>query len=609
MNLLHQIRQLFAPVLSELAPDAVKVPDYLAMVKPAANAEHGDYQANFAMPLAKALNRPKEAQQIAKEFIAKLPPNDVLEEPTVAGPGFINLRVKPGFVAKAVRQVAADERLGVEPVAKPRMFVIDYSGPNVAKPLHVGHLRSTIIGDALTRILRFLGHTVITDNHLGDWGTQFGILLYGYKHHRDAAAFAADPVRELSRLYVHVRGLFKKGDEDDEEGPADDPVKKACQEETAKLHGGDPENVALWKLFMPACLAMLQPIYDRLGVKIDHALGESYYNPMLPGVVEDMVAKGIAFESKGAVVIPNAKGMIPRTEEEQKKEDPPAIVRKRDGAFTYTTTDLATIEYRAETWKPDTILYVVDARQALHFKTLFAQARRWGYDPVEFQHISFGSILDEEGKPFQTRKGQVVELGVLLDRAVNCGLQGYRTSYEERTAHGHDVPDLSDRTIQQIAEAVGIGAVKYADLSQNRASDYKFDVAKMLATDGNTATYMQYAYARCCAIFRRENIDPARFRTSPPVVTLVEPAERALAFQLLRFPEAVEAAAADNLPHQITSYLWDLAKSYSVFFENCPVLKAPTPDLRDSRLLLVDLVGRVIKQALDLLGIRTVERM
>jgi len=606
MNLLHHVRSLFEPVLAAVAPDPAKVADYLGMVKPAANADHGDYQANFAMALGKAAG--KKPPELAKEVVAALPPNDVLEAAAVAGPGFINLRLKSDFLASAVRRVATHPRLGVEPAAVARTFVIDYSGPNVAKPLHVGHLRSTIIGDALVRVLRFLGHTVIGDNHLGDWGTQFGILLYGYKHHRDDAAFAADPVRELARLYVHVRGLAKVA-ADDDDGPADDAVMRACQQETAKLHAGDVENVVLWRRFMPACLEMLRPIYDRLDVHIDHALGESFYNPMLPGVVEDMLAKGIAAESQGAVVIPNAKGVIPTTDGEQTTEDPPAIVRKRDGAYTYTTTDLATVKYRMETWKPAALLYVVDARQALHFKTLFAQAARWGYAGVEFRHVAFGSILGEDKKPFQTRKGGTLELAALLDGAVAKGREKYEQSYADRKESGRKVPDLSAEETADIFEAVGIGAVKYADLSGNRTSDYVFSYDKMLATEGNTATYMQYAHARCRSIFREGEIDDARFRTAPPAVVITNAAERALVLQLLRFPEAVEAAAADYLPHLLTGYLWDLAKSYSVFFENCPVLKAETPELRDSRLLLVDLVGRVIRQALALLGIRTVERM
>jgi arginyl-tRNA synthetase len=322
-----------------------------------------------------------------------------------------------------------------------------------------------------------------------------------------------------------------------------------------------------------------------------------------------MVAKGIAVESQGAIVIPNAKGVIPKTDEEQKKEEPPAILRKRDGAFTYTTSDLATIQYRVEHFRPEAMLYVVDSRQALHFKTFFAQALRWGYDRVELQHVSFGSVLGKDGKPLKTREGDAAELAVLIGEAIELGRTKYRESYDDRRAHGHDVPELSEDVIADIARVVGVGAVKYADLSQNRTSDYKYDPDKMLATEGNTATYMQYAYARCRAIFRKGEVDEARFRASPPAVVIGHPAERALVLQLLRFPEAVENAAGDYLPHLVTGYLWDLAKCFSGFFENCPVLKAETPELRDSRLLLVDLVGRVIRQALDLLGIRTVERM
>jgi len=607
MNLLHHLRALIEPVLSQLAPDPAKLPDLLGMVKPAANADHGDYQANFAMPLAKQLG--KKPHDVAAEFIAKLPPNDLVETPTVAGPGFINLRLKSGFLAKAVHEVASDPNLGIVPAGKPRTFVIDLSGPNVAKPLHVGHLRSTIIGDALVRILRALGHTVIGDNHLGDWGTQFGILLHGYKHHRDDAAFAADPVRELLRLYIHVRQLAQVQEGDDEDGVAGNSVMTACREETSKLHAGDPENTALWMTFMPACLEMLRPIYERLAVKIDSTLGESFYNPMLSGVVDDMLAKGIAVESNGAIVIPNAKGNVPKTPEEQRKEEPPAIIRKRDGAFTYTTTDLATVKHRMETWKPDAMLYVVGAPQALHFKTLFAQSRRWGYDAVEYQHVQFGSMLGPDRKVFSTRKGGALELTELLDDAARTSLEKYEASVAERKATGHKVFEATDAEKREIADVIGIGAVKYADLCQSRTTDYVFDLDKMTATVGNTAAYMQYAYARCRSIFREGGVDEARFRTSPPAVILVEPSERILALQLLRFPEAVEAAAADYYPHIITGYLWDLAKAYSVFFENCPVLKADSAEFRESRLVLVDLVGRVIQQALSLLGIKTVERM
>ncbi|MCS7269704.1 MAG: arginine--tRNA ligase [Gemmataceae bacterium] len=610
MNLLERIRQWVRPALAAVASDPARVEDLLSSVRVAGKPEHGDYQINAALPLSKQLGRP--SRQVAEELVRLLPAHPAWEPPQIAGPGFINLRLRNEFLAAALREAACDSRLGVPRVEQPRRYVIDYSSPNVAKPLHVGHLRSTILGDALTRLLRFLGHTVITDNHLGDWGTQFGILIYGYKHFVDPQAYTADPVRELARLYVHVRSLFRSSnDEDDEEGGSDDPIREACRRETAKLHAGDPENLALWRQFMPHCLEMIERIYRRLDIlPFDYQLGESFYHPMLAGIVEEMLARGLAQESAGAVVIPNPAGRIPQTAEELQRDDPPGILRKRDGAFTYLTTDLATIRYRMEHFQPAAILYVVDARQALHFRTLFAQARRWGYDQVELQHISFGTVLGEDRRPFAARKGGAPELEELLAEAVRQGRRKYEQSRAERQAQGHKVPELSEAEIAAIAEAVGIGAVKYADLSQNRTSDYVFSYDRMLATDGNTATYMQYAYARCRSIFREGNVSDARFRQPPAVaVQIVHPSERTLALHLLRFAETLQAAASEYLPHYITNYLWDLAKAFSVFFEHCPVLKAESADLRDSRLLLVDLAARTIRQALELLGIRTVERM
>jgi arginyl-tRNA synthetase len=592
MNLLSELRNLFQPVLEQLSPDPSKLADYLAMVRQAQNPEHGDYQANFAMPLAKLLKR--KPPEVAAEVLQKLPPNDLIESTSVAGPGFINIRLKNYWLAKQVRAMAADARLGIAPAHSPKTYVIDYSGPNVAKPLHVGHLRSTIIGEALCRLLRFLGHNVIGDNHLGDWGTQFGMLLYGYKNFRDDAAYKADPVRELARLYRHVRELAKANDDD--EGDANNPVAQAYRAETVKLHAGDPENVALWKQFMPACMEEVEAIYRRLDVHFDHQHGESFYNPMLADVVKDLLEKNCAERSDDAVIIRESKDKV-------------SLIQKRDGAYTYTTTDLATIKYRHDTWKPNVVLCVVDFRQGDHFKNLFAAAKRWGYDSVELTHVSFGSVLGEDRKPFQTRAGKTVELDMLLDKAVELGLQKYEEAYQERLTRDEDLPQLSDAEKKEIAEVVGIGAVKYADLSQNRTSDYVFSYEKMLATDGNTATYMQYAYARCRSIFRKGEIDVERFQKSPPPVSLESPHERALALQLLRWSEALDAAATEYMPHYLTGYLWDLSKAYSSFFVNCPVLKAETPALRDSRLLLCDLTARVIRETLNLLGIRTVERM
>jgi arginyl-tRNA synthetase len=332
-------------------------------------------------------------------------------------------------------------------------------------------------------------------------------------------------------------------------------------------------------------------------VRFDHQHGESSYNPMLPGVAGELAAKGIAERSKGALVIFFGEN------------EPPAIVQKGDGAFTYTTSDLATVRYRVNEWQPDAILYVVDFRQALHFKHLFEAARRWGYGDVELEHISFGSVLGENNKPLKTREGGVVELTSLLDEAVQRADQVYEASRQESIARGEDVDELSADERRRIAEAVGVGAVKYADLSQNRTSDYVFSFPKMLAMNGNTATYMQYAYVRNRGIFRKAGVDATKYRTDPPPVLLPTPHERALAMQLLRLQERLDMAAAEYQPSQITSYLWDLAKAYSGFFQNCPVIKAETPELRESRLLLCDLTARVLQLCLRLLGIQTVERM
>lgn len=590
MNLLSLLQDKFAAALTGWANDPGK---HAQLVKPATDAKFGDYQANMAMPLAKELG--KSPRAVAEELVSRLDLGDMLERPEIAGPGFINLRFRADWLGHEIAAIADSIRLGVGHVARPRSYVIDFSSPNVAKPLHVGHLRSTIIGDSLARTLRFLGHQVLTDNHLGDWGTQFGILLYGYKNFRDDAAYVADPVRELNRLYLKVRELTK-GAEEEEGKPADPEAVahvEACRAETAKLHHDDAENVALWRQFMPACMSEIEAIYKRLGVEFDQQLGESFYNPMLPSVVDSLLDKGIARESQGAVGIFR----------DDDPDAPPALVRKRDGAFTYTTTDLATIRYRVEQFHAEAMLYVVDSRQALHFQNLFRSAKAWGYDKVELTHVSFGSVLGADRRPLKTREGGTVELGALLDEAVERATEAYEN------ARGDDAVDLDEVDRRKIAETVGIGAVKYADLSQHRTTDYIFAWDKMLAMDGNTATYMQYAYARCQSIFRKAGEVPEPLRAEPPTLALADPHERALALQLLRFEEVLNAAATDYLPHLITAYLWDLAKCYSGFFQNCPVIKAESAHLRRQRLLLCDLTARTIERSLELLGIGVVERM
>jgi arginyl-tRNA synthetase len=628
MNLLHHVQHLFRQALTGYTADVERA---VAMIKPAQDPMHGDYQANCAMSLAK--EKGLKPRDVAHEIVARLPLGDVLEPPEIAGPGFINLRLCNSWIAEQLQHMARTDRLGVSVAEPAKTFLIDYSSPNVAKPMHVGHLRSTIIGDSVARLLRFLGHRVIADNHLGDWGTQFGMLLYGYKHLLDRQALEKDAVAEMLRLYLQVRKLIKPIEKEEEE--ADDnketftpddlaravAVRDAARQETAQLHAGDPENLRLWQQMMPWCLEVNERIYRRLDVHFDVTHGESFYNSMLADVVQSLETKGIAQESKGALVIYFDEGKTP------------AMVRKTDGAFTYTATDLATIRYRAQTWQPDAMLYVVDARQAFHFRNLFEAARRWGYDKVALEHVSFGSVLGEDRKPLKTREGGVPELTALLDEAIDLADQVYEQTREERRERGEEVPELSAAERRQIAETVGIGAVKYADLCQNRKTDYIFSWEKMLAMTGNTGTYMQYAYARNRSIFRKGGEDPARYRADPPLPLLQtaqqrargtppvsdvggpsRPAreteqERALALALLRFEEALAAAATEYQPNAITGYLWDLSKTYSGFFNDCPVLKAPTAELRQSRLLLCDLTARVIQRGLDLLGIRTVERM
>ncbi|MGE5192688.1 MAG: arginine--tRNA ligase, partial [Deltaproteobacteria bacterium] len=510
--------------------------------------------------------------------------------------------------------------------------------------------------------LRFVGHEVIGDNHIGDWGTQFGMIICGYKHFLDRAAYEKNPVAELARLYRLVNQLAdyheaaadlpglkqtlaerqaarqageaapppaEKKDQEArkkalrqllgeieelkasvasaeakqkavETSPAlkaladaHPAIAAAAREETAKLHAGDAENLALWKQFMPECLTAIDAMYRRLGVRFDLTLGESYYQPFLAETVESLLERKLAVISDGAVCV-----FMPGVEA-------PFIVRKSDGAFTYATTDLATIRYRAEKLAADAMLYVVDARQSDHFKLLFETARRWGYDRIDFRHVSFGTILDEKKQPYKTRSGDTVGLESLLDESV-VEARKIVDAGDDAKPEG---PELDDAARARIAEAVGIGAIKYADLCQNRESDYVFSWAKMLATKGDTATYMQYAFARVCGIFRKGNIDRETVRNAAGVIAIGAPAERALALQLARFGEALEEAAAECRPNFLTQYLFQTANCFSTFFDQCPVLKAESEALRSSRLLLSDLTARVLSQGLELLGIQTIEKM
>jgi arginyl-tRNA synthetase len=590
MSILPELKERFRGALAGLVDDPTEL---LELIRRSQDPKFGDYQANFAMPLGKQLRRPP--RDVAAEVVSRLDVANLCLAPEIAGPGFINLRVKNDWMIDRLTAAVNDPRLGVPAIAKPRTYVVDFSAPNVAKPMHVGHIRSTVIGDSLCRVLRFLGHTAISDNHIGDWGTQFGMILYGWHNFRDEAAYRQNPVEELARLYRHVRRLM---DEENKAQPSSDAapektVNAAVLAETAKLHAGDPECRRLWKEFLPYCEDEIERMYRRLDVRFDYTLGESFYQDRLGPLVDELLASGIARPSDGAVCV---------FLEGQKV---PMIVRKKDGAFLYGTTDLATIRYRMETWRPDAILYVVDHRQSLHFQNLFAAARLLNYDDVELQHVSFGTVLGDDNRPFKTRSGDTVGLEGLLDEAVRRALEIVAAGDDSKP----DGPELSADQRREIAETVGIAALKYADLSQNRTSDYVFSYDKMLAMSGNTATYMQYAYARVRSIFTRGNVDVEALRQSGAPICLDAPAERALAAELLCFSEALDATLADYRPNQLTAYLFDLANRYSTFFEQCHVLRAESDELRQSRLLLCDLTARTIQKGLELLGIKVVEKM
>jgi arginyl-tRNA synthetase len=596
MNILDKLRDQFCDALKAVAGDRLspkELAELTETVRPSQDPKFGDYQANCAMPLAKKLGRPPRdiATDLAKRVSQQPEFVEVCEPPTIAGPGFINLRLKTDWLTNQLSTVANDARLAVDRTAHARKIVIDYSAPNVAKPLHVGPFRSTVIGDALDRTLKFLGHEVISDNHVGDWGTQFGMIIFGLKHPElfppSQASGPVGKIADYGRLYEQVHRLQEN----------DPDVRQAVLNETAKLHSGDPENLRLWEDIRARSLAEIKVTYDRMGVTFDETLGESFYHDRLGGLVDELVKRGIARKSEGAV------GVFL----DDDPDAPPFLVQKKDGAFLYATTDLATIQYRIERWHPDAILYVVDHRQSLHFDQLFKTARRWlGLENVELAHISFGTVLGDDGRPFKTRSGGTVSLSGLLDEAVERAL-AVVTANDEAKPGG---PELSNEQRQQIAEVVGVGALKYADLSQNRTSDYVFSYDKMLAMNGNTATYMQYAHARVRSIFAKGQSQagvPTGAATG--TLNLEDPAERALGLELLRFSEAIDAVVADYRPNHLTNYLFELANAYSTFYERCPVLKADTPEQRASRLALCDLTARTLRQGLALLGIDVVDKM
>jgi arginyl-tRNA synthetase len=553
-------------------------------VTPATDPRFGDYQSNTAMVLAK--QRGENPRKIAESIATKLDVAEISEPPSVAGAGFINFSLRREAVERKIAELLDDERLGVATDSPPKKIVVDFGSPNVAKPMHVGHIRSTFLGDALARIAKFLGHDVIRDNHIGDWGTQFGMVIWGWKNLLDLESLKRDPIAELVRIYK----------ETNERGTKDGTVREAVRAELVKLQAGDPENFAIWKQCVDLSLQEFSKAYELLDIHYDIVRGESFYNDRLPGVVERLLKKRLAEISEGAVCVFFRD--IPEL------ADKPAIIRKSDGGFNYATSDIATVDYRINGLKRDTLWYVVGAPQALHFKQIFEIARREG-DNADFRHIPFCKVLGENRKLMKTRSGENVSLRDLLDEAI--------TRAEKIVAAKN--PELSEQERKEIAKIIGIGAVKYADLSQYRMTDYVFSWDKMLALHGNTAPYLQNAYVRIRSIFRKAGpnspqgvFDRTGGSPQQSAVTLAEPTELELAKRLCQFAEIVPQVLNDFRPNILANYLFELANSFHAFYEACPVLKAEEP-ARSSRLALCDLTGRVLQRGLKLLGIEVPERM
>lgn len=551
-----------------------------AIVKQSAKAQFGDYQANGVMAAAKKMGMPP--RQLAEKVIELLDLDGIAEKTEIAGPGFINIFLSPAWLTAQLETALADDKLGLTPV-EPMTIAIDYSAPNVAKQMHVGHLRSTIIGDAAARTQEYLGHHVIRCNHVGDWGTQFGMLIaYLEKMQNEDAGDMA-----LADLEAFYREAKKHYDEDE-------VFAERARGYVVKLQGGDEYCRTMWRKLVDITMQQNQETYNRLNVTLteDDVMGESLYNDMLPGIVSDLMNRGIAEESEGAIVV--------YLDEFKNKEGEPmgVIIRKKDGGYLYTTTDIACAKYRHDVLHADRVLYYIDSRQHQHLMQAWTIVRKAGYIPesMTLEHHMFGMMLGKDGKPFKTRAGGTIRLSDLLDEAVERAEKLIR----EKNS------DMPEDELKQLAEVVGIGAVKYADLSKSRTTDYIFDWDNMLAFEGNTAPYMQYAYTRVASVFKRADIDAGSL-TQPIILT--DDRERQLAARLLQFEETITAVAREGLPHMMCSYLYDLAGLFSGFYEHCPILAAESEELRQSRLKLALLTQKTLKAGLDTLGIGTVEKM
>lgn len=583
VHMKNLISQLLASAIATLQSEGVLPTDISPniQVETARDKSHGDFASNLAMTLAKPAGM--KPRDLAEKIIAALPESAAVAQVSIAGPGFINFFQDRAWLAGQLQQALDDPRLNVAQADPAQRVVIDYSSPNLAKEMHVGHLRSSIIGDAMARVLEFLGHRVIRQNHVGDWGTQFGMLL-AYLEENPVTAEA-----ELGDLENFYRQAKKRFDESQE-------FADRARARVVQLQAGDTECLALWNRFNRISLGHCQAVYDRLGVSLtpDDVRGESAYNDQLADVVDSLQQAGLLTESEGARCV--------FLDEFRNSEDKPlpVIVQKAGGGYLYATTDLAAMRYRHQVLHADRVLYFVDQRQALHFQQVFAVARKAGFVPADMQleHMGFGTMNGADGKPFKTRDGGTVKLIDLLDEA------------EQRALHlvEQKNPELEREELQQIARAVGIGAVKYADLSKHRSSDYNFNFDQMLSFEGNTAPYLMYAYTRVASVFRRIDRDMQQLDELAPLA-LEQEAEVDLAAHLAQFGSLLQYVAREGTPHSLCHYLYELAGRFSSFYENCPILAAEQPQQRDSRLRLAALTGRTLAQGLNLLGIDTLERM
>jgi len=582
MNIQQLLLTRFKAAMAAIdAPDNAPAP-----LTRSTRPEFGEYQFNGAMALAKMLKQ--KPRDIATKLVEAVQLDDVADKLDIAGPGFINIHLSPAFLSEQIQAKSRNERLGIA-AETAQTVVVDYSSPNLAKEMHVGHLRSTIIGDAVVRVLEFLGHDVIRQNHMGDWGTQFGMLLAHLSDKLNQEQVAETALADLEDFYRAAKVRF-----DEEEGFAD-----RAREYVVKLQSGEAQCMTLWQQFIDVSIAHSEEVYQKLNVtlKREHVMGESAYNPALPGVIESLKAQGIAVEDQGAQVV--------FIDELKDKEGNPApyIVQKSGGGYLYATTDLAAMKYRAFELNANRNLIFTDARQALHFKQTDIVGRKAGFykDDTTYEHCPFGMMLGSDGKPFKTRTGGTIKLVDLLDEAVERA----EKLIAERSTGLSD--ELSEEQRAEVARIVGIGAVKYADLSKNRTTDYVFNWDTMLSFEGNTAPYLQYAYTRVVSIFRNAGVSLNEVNGD---INIVEPQEKTLAVKLVQMIEAIESVSTDATPHVLCSYLYDLASAFMSFYEACPILKDNVPDaVKASRLGLAAVTARSIKLGLDLLGIETLNKM